>query len=209
VPRRTSRSWTFTTVSPSSTSHAFSSSWLALSTAHAGPWPSGRWGRTALAHRPDELVAELALAPVAGQPASHRRLHEAPDRLAVHRRQPGHAALTLAPQPQPQHLTYLVHLDLSEAHRHLPGRCWSGGDSNCRRSSPHVASRTDGRVGRRGSCSFQGPTSLGDREVVLQPIGRPVDGDCVVRPKADTDSGGIRTPVPDETGHSFRLIPDT
>ncbi len=32
---------------------------------------------------------------------------------------------------------------------------------------------------------------------------------CVVRSKADTDSGGIRTPVPDESGHAFRLIPDT
>jgi len=32
---------------------------------------------------------------------------------------------------------------------------------------------------------------------------------CVVRPKADTESGGIRTPVPDESGQSFRLIPDS
>ncbi len=32
---------------------------------------------------------------------------------------------------------------------------------------------------------------------------------CVVRSNADIDSGGIRTPVPDESGHSFRLIPDT
>ncbi|MEW6154792.1 MAG: RHS repeat-associated core domain-containing protein [Actinomycetota bacterium] len=32
---------------------------------------------------------------------------------------------------------------------------------------------------------------------------------CVIRPKADTDSGGNRTPVPDESGHAFRLVPDT
>jgi hypothetical protein len=32
---------------------------------------------------------------------------------------------------------------------------------------------------------------------------------CAARSKADTDSGAIRTPVPDESGHSFRLIPDT
>ena len=32
---------------------------------------------------------------------------------------------------------------------------------------------------------------------------------CVVRPKADSDSGGIRTSVPGESGRAFRLIPDT
>jgi DNA primase len=35
------------------------------------------------------------------------------------------------------------------------------------------------------------------------------DAFCVVRSKADTESGAIRTSVPDESGQSFRLIPDT
>jgi hypothetical protein len=44
VPRRASRSPAFTTVRPSSTSHAFIWSWLAASSPQAAPRPSGRWG---------------------------------------------------------------------------------------------------------------------------------------------------------------------
>jgi hypothetical protein len=33
--------------------------------------------------------------------------------------------------------------------------------------------------------------------------------DCVVRRKPDTDSGGSRTTIPIQSGHRFRLIPDS
>ena len=46
TPRRSNSSWAFLTVSLSSTSQVFNWSWLALITAQAGPWPSGRCGRT-------------------------------------------------------------------------------------------------------------------------------------------------------------------
>ena len=32
---------------------------------------------------------------------------------------------------------------------------------------------------------------------------------CVVRPKADAESGGKRTTVPEQSGQPFRLIPDS
>ena len=30
---------------------------------------------------------------------------------------------------------------------------------------------------------------------------------CIFRPKADSDSGSFRTPIPVQSGHRFRLIP--
>jgi hypothetical protein len=35
------------------------------------------------------------------------------------------------------------------------------------------------------------------------------DAGCIFRLKADSDSGSIRTPVPVQSGHRFRLIPAT
>ena len=65
-------------------------------------------------------------------------------------------------------------------------------------------------LGSRGSMltTFQSQIERGGPLTVTDPH-VPRFFMCVVRSKADTDSGGIGTPVPDESGHSFRLIPDT
>jgi hypothetical protein len=51
--------------------------------------------------------------------------------------------------------------------------------------------------------------SVDTKKKVRHEVARSERTRCVVRSKADTESGGIRTPVPDESGQSFRMIPDT
>ncbi len=87
----------------------------------AGAVPVGAVRADPLTHLADQLVAQLALAPVADQPGLHPGGHVTLDRLAVHQRQPGDRPFALTPQPQPQDLSDLMHLNLPEAHRHLPG----------------------------------------------------------------------------------------
>jgi len=81
----------------------------------------GAVGTNRFAHNGNQLVAERLLAGVTVEAGTGGRLHVAPHRLSVDGRQPGDGALPLAPQPQPQDLSNLVHWNLPEAHRHLPG----------------------------------------------------------------------------------------
>ena len=74
-----------------------------------------------LHHRADEPVGELLLTAVADQTPLNRGGHVAADRLAVQPRQPLRRPDPLAPQPQPQHFTNLVHTNLPERHRRPPG----------------------------------------------------------------------------------------
>ncbi len=74
-----------------------------------------------LAHLADQPVCQLSFVAVADQPGLGPGRHVTLDRLAVHQRQPGHGPFALAPHPQAQDFSDLMHLNLPEAHRHLPG----------------------------------------------------------------------------------------
>ena len=114
---------------PSASSQALIWSWLATSSRHASPWPSLRCGRTASTTEPMNSSLELALPAVATRPSLDRRLHVAAHGLAVHPGQPLDGPLALAPQPQPQDLTYLEHTNLPEAHRRPLDPLTDGGES--------------------------------------------------------------------------------
>jgi hypothetical protein len=64
-----------------------------------------------------EDVAELVFTGCAIEPCLDRRRHVTADGLAVDPRQPFHRAQSLAPQPQPEHLSHLEHTHLPEGHR--------------------------------------------------------------------------------------------
>jgi len=68
----------------------------------------------------EQLIAQLPLAACAVNAARLRRGHITADSLAVQPRQPPSEAEPLTPQPQPQYLSDLVHLNLPECHRCLP-----------------------------------------------------------------------------------------
>jgi hypothetical protein len=74
----------------------------------------------ALSHLADQLIAQLPLAAGPIQPARLRRGHIPADGLTVQPGQPLSRADPLTPQPQPQYLSDLVHLNLPERHRCLP-----------------------------------------------------------------------------------------
>ena len=116
TPWRARRVWTFTTVRSSSSSHRIFSAWGSS----APPGQSvavGAMRAHLLHHQAHEDVVELVLAAVALQAGVHRRLDVAADGLAVHPGQPLDRAQSLAPQPEPEHLSHLEHPHLPEGHR--------------------------------------------------------------------------------------------
>ena len=72
-----------------------------------------------LAHHRQQLVGELLLTAGPVDAGLDRGAHIAAHSLAVHPRQPLDRTQPLAPQPQPQHFSDLVHANLPE-HGHLP-----------------------------------------------------------------------------------------
>jgi len=130
-----------------------------------------------LTHHTDQHVGELLLAGLTDKPRLHAGRHIAPDRLAVHHRQPLDRAEPLAPQPQPQNLTNLEHWNLPERHRHLPGPLnGTGGEctlSDTAAGGPRVVpSLAEGRSHAPGGttaqvvpCSWRATTN-GARRVV-------------------------------------------
>ena len=81
------------------------------------PVAIGAMGPHLLHHQAHEDVVELVLSAVALQAGVHRRLDVAPDGLAVDPRQPLDRPQSLAPQPEPEHLSHLEHPHLPEGHR--------------------------------------------------------------------------------------------
>ena len=74
-----------------------------------------------LADLADQLVGDLGFALISDHSKGASRLDVSANGLSVHRGQSLDRAQALTPQPEPQDLTDLEHVNLPECHRHLLG----------------------------------------------------------------------------------------